>query len=68
MENEELKNCPCCGSDNIVFKTPIVDPTYGGPKHEVYLIKCKARGCGITTGQHKKKETVIDIWNRREHE
>ena len=59
-----IKDCPCCGSDEIHVQRRVKDsPSVHGPHHTAWKLKCK--NCGITTGQYKESETLEKIWNNR---
>lgn len=60
MENEELKNCPCCGKLESVQWDSM---TNEGP----WALWCYTEdgGCGIGTNWHDTKEEAIACWNRR---
>lgn len=51
--NEELKKCPCCGSEAGLYED------YTG----FWVVQCKR--CGIGTISRKQQWRVIKEWNRR---
>lgn len=59
--NEELKRCPCCGSEKI---TVIRDDPFDGYQGDCsyYIVQC--RRCGLRIDRRRKQE-AIEAWNRR---
>ena len=56
MRSEELKPCPCCGTDNVhVYQA-------NNDKYRTYQVKC--RKCGLRICKPTRAE-VISAWNRR---
>lgn len=53
--NEELKDCPFCGSENVYIED-------GGSTRPWWYVKCK---CGCRHGGHETDKQAIDSWNNR---
>lgn len=54
MSNEELKNCPCCGSFEIKLERGLI----------YTMIKCEK--CGLNVFDENKCElAIIKKWNKR---
>lgn len=59
MIDEELKKCPCCGSEAIIMK----DSNYNAD--DVYWIECSE--CDLRTNEFysENKQEMINTWNKR---
>ena len=58
----ELKRCPFCGSDEVVFMQ--YEHT-AGPRWKVFCCGCTAM---VDTGYAQNPHVVADLWNQREAE
>ena len=61
MEHNELKPCPFCGCDGILFYP--LNP-WGKAEGDFVMWHAKCGLCGATIRRNKKSETIKD-WNRR---
>lgn len=58
-EEENPKNCPFCGSDNIdIFETDF------GRSEEPYQFAVKCKSCGALVSNEEKGDAIA-AWNRR---
>lgn len=57
----ELKPCPFCGGNAVLIQRAFKTGFY--PSGGTYYVHCKS--CLITTQPRRKKEPVIETWNRR---